>query len=121
MILTYAEYVGMDGDLSEQEFIQLERAAECEIAYFTHGRLSDTSNICDKIKALIFKLLPLLKSKAEMNMQGAASEVSNDGVSVKYKDTADDVHDEIFMCITKALQFEKTDGGIPLLYCGVDE
>lgn len=121
MILSYTDYVNMDGELSEAAFCRLERLAENEINYRTFGRISLTQNIADKMKNLIFDLIPLFSDAFKQTSEGSVASVSNDGVSISYTaKTGDELKEEIDQRIETALAFEKADNGEFLLYCGVD-
>lgn len=121
MILSYIEYSEMGGCLDEAVFCRLEQFAEEEIDCRTCGRLSDTKGITDKIKRLIFALIPILECVYSVHPEGVVSSVSNDGVSVSYSaKAADELEAVLAQQIESALLFEKSDKGEPMLYCGVN-
>lgn len=99
MYLTYAEYQGYGGTLSNTEFNNYEFRAASAIDYRTFDRLKQETVIPETVKRLMFQLIGLLqKLDSTMslgqpggggaNSQGSVTSYSNDGVSVSYNGMA---------------------------------
>lgn len=85
MYLTYAEFTEKGGtELSEAAFSRYEYRAEKEIDRYTQKRLS-SSQPSEAVKRCMVEIIELLCSTEEAGKDNVAS-VSNDGMSVSYRD-----------------------------------
>lgn len=93
MYLTYAEYQGYGGTLSNTEFNNYGFRAATIIDYYTFNRLKQETVIPEAVKRLMFLLIDLLqKEDNAMSLgpsggsdeTGSVTSYSNDGVSVSY-------------------------------------
>lgn len=97
MYLTYEEYTSMGGTLDESVFNDFEFEAEELINWYTFNRLEKEATYPDKVKRCVFKLIGLLKLKADsmtlgqqtdsngnITTSGAIQSQANDGVNISY-------------------------------------
>lgn len=93
MYLTYEEYLNMGGTLDEAAFDNYLIDSEMLIDWYTFNRLHGETEIPERVKQCVFKLISLadMKSKSlvlgrEVDGTGNASvsAQSNDGVSISY-------------------------------------
>lgn len=93
MYLTYEEYLNMGGTLDESAFDNYLIDSEMLIDWYTFNRLHGETEIPERVKQCVFKLISLadMKSKSlvlgrEVDGTGNASvsAQSNDGVSISY-------------------------------------
>lgn len=93
MYLTYEEYLNMGGTLDEAAFDNYLIDSEMLIDWYTFNRLHEETEIPERVKQCVFKLISLagMKSKSlvlgrEVDGTGNASvsAQSNDGVSISY-------------------------------------
>jgi hypothetical protein len=123
--LTYEEYQGLDGTLTETPFNLLEFEARQNIDKYTFGRLKDLKEQTQEVKLCVFKLIGLIDSynKYETQSKGIASE-NTDGYSVSYGNPSTDFakakNDEIKGLVREYLVDCKLDDGTPYMYCGAD-
>ena len=127
MYLTYDEYIGMGGELSDADFLTLAEQAEAIVDCRTYGRLCGAETVSGRVKRCVFVLVNILNDKKQYTSdgRGAVTGESNDGVSVSYAavdaKTAAELYDaEIKTCIRTYLGRERAEDGTPLLYRGVD-
>ena len=121
--LTYAEYQGLGGTLSQTSFNLLEFEARQIIDKYTFGRLKELNTQSEEVKLCAFKLIAIensYKSLEEQN-KGKASE-NTDGYSVTYSTNSSDSikakNDEYKELVKTYLVDCKLEDGTPYLYCG---
>ena len=105
MYLTYEEYLNMGGTLDEAAFDNYLIDSEMLIDWYTFNRLHEETEIPERVKQCVFKLISLagMKSKSlvlgrEVDRTGNASvsAQSNDGVSISYNTvSASDIFDSL--------------------------
>ena len=127
MYLTYNEYIGMGGELSDADFLTLAEQAEAIIDCRTYGRLHETETVGGRVKRCVCTLVEILNEKKRYASGGhrTVTGESNDGISVSYAApdarTVAELYDaEIRTCIRTYLGRECAEDGTPLLYRGVD-
>lgn len=95
--LTYEQYTGMGGTLSEATFDELAMEAQAQIDWYTFNRLQGESEITDeRVLKLMYRLINLLYTKmvasaipdasgsSSNNTVAGITSQSNDGVSISY-------------------------------------
>ena len=113
MYLTYDEYKGYGGTLSDTEFNRFNFRAECEINNATFDRCKSLTKIPEIIKRCQFELVVFLSKNARGGSNSSVSSFSNDGYSVSYTDkktAQEQISDIIYTYLAS------TD----LMYCGAD-
>lgn len=132
MYLTYDEYVGYGGNLDSSTFGNFAFQAESIIDYITFNRLSDESDIPEKVKRLMVYIIDIAHKKEESLNLGQSADVgtsyiksqSNDGVSVTYNgmqsvDVFESCEKEILQAIKQYLTGVKNSKNQLLLYRGL--
>lgn len=98
MYLTYEEYTGYGGTLSETTFEDFEFEASSIIDWYTFNRLKNETPVPEAVKRCVFRLIKYAELKAQAMQLGVStisasttSDVSpvvqaqsNDGVSISY-------------------------------------
>lgn len=95
MYLNYSEYQNYGGTLDETTFNDYNFEAESLINYWTFNRLVKDTEISENVKQCVYKLISLIKQKADALTLGASidgtntssaaiTSQSNDGVSISY-------------------------------------
>lgn len=124
MYLTYAEYKAYGGQQSESAYNRLEFKARMLIDEYTFGRLKDAASIPEAVKRLEFELIGMIGNQdvSAEGYGGVVDSESNDGYSIKMAAgtvlTAGESMQRMGSMIETYLANEKTEDGIPLLYCG---
>ena len=124
--LTYAEYKALGGTLDQTPFNILEFEARQNVDKYTFGRLKDLETQNQEVKLCIFKLMSLIDSynNQEVQNKGVASE-NTDGYSITYiqpnKSLVEAKNDDISGVVREYLVDCKLDDGTPYLYCGADK
>ena len=75
--LTYIEYKGLGGTLSEMPFNLLEYQARKEIDKYTFGRLQNLKTQNKEVKLCINALIPIIEGHNESTNKGISSESTN--------------------------------------------
>ena len=123
--LTYEEYKGLGGTLSQMSFNILEFEARKTIDKYTFGRLKQLENQIQEVKLCVYDLIKLNECyDVQINnpkSKGVASE-STDGYSISYKDTTKETietrNNETLDIISNYLSDCQLDDGTPYLYRG---
>lgn len=93
MYLTYEEYLNMGGTLDNTAFLDYLIDAEMLIDWYTFHRLRGETEIPERVKQCVFKLISLADMQAKAFVLGrdvdgtgnaSVSAQSNDGVSISY-------------------------------------
>jgi len=107
MYLDYDYYKISGGKMAESVFPTLEKKAEYKLNYWTQDRLKLLTLIPDSVKDLMVEMINKYNDFDELDIKGATS-VSNDGVSVSYKDavTLDSVNKELYNLAVEMLPIE---------------
>lgn len=124
--LTYAEYLGLGGTVSETEFPMLEARAHRIVDTLTHGRLAGETPLRLNARCCLTQLIRAMA--ADDALTGGSgrgiSSMSNDGVSVSYTAASsfggDDARARYAGIVRDWLSGEALDDGTLLLYAGVD-
>lgn len=133
MYLTYNEYLEMGGTLDETAFSDYVLDADILIDWYTFNRLHHESNIPERVKQCVFKLISLADTKAKAfslghNLEGTDTALvtsqSNDGVSITYNALSasqafDLIKSESDITIKQYLNGVVNSVGRRLLYRGV--
>ena len=116
--LTYADYTGMGGTLTQTAFTNLEYEARKQIDKLTHERVVDESPVREAVKRLTFRVVEFLRTSNEAMTSGVKS-AGNGVASVTYF-TPKEVRAQIAGFAADYLAGEVTDDGTLLMYAGVD-
>ena len=133
MYLTYEEYLNMGGTLDEAAFLDYLIDAEMLIDWYTFHRLRDETEIPERVKQCVFKLISLADMKATAFVLGrdvdgtgnaSVSAQSNDGVSISYNALSasqafDLIKSESSQVIKQYLEGVVNHMGRKLLYRGI--
>ena len=133
MYLTYEEYLNMCGTLDEAAFLDYLIDAEMLIDWYTFHRLRDETEIPERVKQCVFKLISLADMKATAFVLGrdvdgtgnaSVSAQSNDGVSISYNALSasqafDLIKSESSQVIKQYLEGVVNHMGRKLLYRGI--
>lgn len=133
MYLTYEEYLNMGGTLDEAAFDNYLIDSEMLIDWYTFNRLHGETEIPERVKQCVFKLISLadMKSKSlvlgrEVDGTGNASvsAQSNDGVSISYNTLSasqafDLIKSESNQVVKQYLNGVVNSAGRKLLYRGI--
>lgn len=95
MYLNYDEFQNYGGTLDETTFNEYSFEAESLINYWTFNRLIEDTEVSENVKRCTYKLISLIKQKADALTLGASvddtnassaaiTSQSNDGVSISY-------------------------------------
>ena len=95
MYLNYDEFQNYGGTLDETTFNEYNFEAESLINYWTFNRLIGDTDVSENVKRCTYKLISLIKQKADALTLGASvdgtnassaaiTSQSNDGVSISY-------------------------------------
>ena len=142
MYLTFAEYTGYGGTLTQAAFNNYEPEAERIIDWYTFNRLTTEQDIPERVKQCMMKLISLLQMRDDLvsglaatssgsgsSSAAAIRSQSNDGVSISYNTIeSSDLYNSLKL-ETKDNQFEmtirfwlngiKNSAGRNLLYRGI--
>lgn len=137
MYLTYEEYRAYGGALSETAFNNAEYEAEVKIDHYTFKRLSGDTEIGERVKRAVYKIVGLIADynayvdKVSNMDNPVVSSMSNDGVSETYggyagntsmndiKVFSEKLDKDIYNVIRQYLDGERNQKGDLLLYRGV--
>lgn len=120
MYLTYAEYAGMGGTITEAAYTRLEFKAQKSIDYYTFNRLTSLTEQSETVKMCMFELIGAIQQTDTVT--GAVSSERIGDYSVSYASSSVEIiQNELSNVIESYLAGEKTADGIPLLYMGVAE
>lgn len=116
MYLTYDEYCGLGGKLSEEQYLDYGYRAQDLLDRYSFNRLQLLDTIPEKVKRVLKRLTDAVEQSE--NNPRVRSE-SNDGVSVTYADekSADARYSDIISDLADIV----TADGVSLLYRGVGE
>lgn len=87
MYLTYDEYIGMGGELSEAAFFRLEFKARMMIPAYVRTRIETVTPPVENVKRLMWELISktqTIESTENIDGGGVTASESNDGVSVSF-------------------------------------
>ena len=122
--LTYAEYTGYGGELSETAFKSLEFKARKRIDYLTDSRVQNMVSVPEAVKLCAFVLIGMEHTvgREAQAISPNVTSFNTDGYSETYGQRIDaDTADIQMTAVTKEYLYgEKDDNGIPLLYRGID-
>ena len=113
MYLTYDEYKGYGGTLSDTEFNRFNFRAKCEIDNATFDRCKTLANVPEAVKRCAFELVTFISKNTQNGAVSSVSSFSNDGYSVSYTDkktAQEQISDIIYAYLV----------GTDLLYCEVE-
>lgn len=79
MYLTYAEYQNMGGTLDETTFNNFEYEAETIVNWYTFNRLKDEETYPEELARCMYRLIELIKLKADALQLGAQTTTTDDG------------------------------------------
>ena len=124
--LTYQEYKGLGGTLSQTPFNLLEFEARQNIDKYTFGRLKELEEQNQEVKLCVFKLISLIDSYNSYETQNKAVASENtDGYSISYgtpsTDYAKAKNNEIQGVVREYLVDCKLEDTTPYMYCGADK
>ncbi len=124
--LTYNEYKGYGGELSEKEFVLYEIQARKQIDYWTAGRVQSMKTIPETVKLCMMQIIKVDKRLgAEAQVENpVVSSFNTDGYSESYGGVSDQVGSAraaLFRSARNLLYNEFDDYGTPLLYRGVSK
>ena len=125
MYLTYAEYQGYGGTLSESDFTLAEFRARKRIDYLTDSRVADMEEVPEEVKLCEMSLITL-NSKTSVEAQAEnplVTSFNNDGYSENYGSALEQtaaMQKSMDNMIREMLYGVTNDQGIPLLYRGLD-
>lgn len=122
--LTYAEYTGYGGELSEVAFKPLEFKARKRIDYLTDSRVQNMVSVPEAVKLCVFMLIGM-EHAVGREVQATSPNITSfntDGYSETYSQRmdADTAGIQMTAATKEYLYGEKDDNGIPLLYRGID-
>ena len=123
MYLTYEEYQGYGGTLSEIDFTIKELKARKRIDRYTDSRVSAMETIPEAVKLCIYAIVGMEDAigREKQALEPAVTSFNNDGYSESYGNTlnVEDAEKSISALIGEYLWGEEDDYGVPLLYRGV--
>lgn len=123
--LTYDEYVGYGGDLSEQDFVLAEFKARSRIDRMTLARVQYMQEVPEEVKLAMMCIIKVdrkYSSDAQADNAILAS-YSTDGYSESYggvSEQSNNAEIQLTRQIGKMLFGVVDDTGIPLIYLGVE-
>ena len=136
MYITYEEYENFGGTLDDTTFEQIYYQAKSFVDWVTFDRLVNEETFSDEVKRCMFDLINMLYNKqlaltpnattSSAGTEGTASvtEMSNDGVTVKYNvmsssELFEVLKPEIMLTISRYLANQYNSLGRKLLYRGL--
>ena len=84
MYLSYEEYKGFGGTLTETEFDRFSFRAESELNNLTFDRVSTLLPVPECVKRCLFELITYISKTSKNGNSASVASVSNDGYSVSY-------------------------------------
>ena len=125
MYLTYDEYQAYGGTLSEADFALAEFRARKQIDYLTDSRVEGMAEVPEAVKLAMMSVIKADGAVGVDAQTGAplVASFSTDGYSESYGSAADQtasVEKQLNAEIRRLLYGVKDDGGVPLLYRGVN-
>lgn len=122
--LTYAEYTERGGTLSETAFNPLEFKSRKRVDYLTDSRVQNMAEVPEAVKMCMMCLISMENTvgvQAQVEKPVVTS-FSTDGYSESYGKAlgAADADKSMNAAVAEYLYGEKDDGGVPLLYRGVN-
>lgn len=125
--LTYEEYIEYGGHLDNVSFSRLEYRAEVYVDKVSFGKLRKETKIPEAVKRLIFELVHLINTSADISKEDYTPTISsegNDGYSISYNAGSivgvEMAQKQIASMIEDYLANVRTESGEPLLYCGLN-
>lgn len=85
--LSYEEYTGMGGGVSQSAYPRLEARARAQLDRMTFGRIKGEEPVRENVKYCMFDLIGAMEAEEGMGSMAAGREIasmSNDGVSVTF-------------------------------------
>lgn len=120
MYLTYAEYAGMGGTITEAAYTRFEFITRKTIDYHTFNRLASLTEQSEAVKMCMFELIGAIQQTDKITSAVSSERIGDYSVSYASNST-EIVQGELSSVIESYLAGEKTADGIPLLYMGVSE
>lgn len=125
MYLTYSEYTGMGGQLTQKAFDRFNARAQALISSATHGRVEDEKTVREGVRYAAFDVIEAMRMDAENGADThEIASMSNDGASISYATTGENpatANRRRYLAIVRDYLLYETDReGTPLLYAGVD-
>ena len=125
MYLTYDEYLAYGGTLPEMDFALAEFKARKRVDYLTDSRVEAMTEIPEAVK---LAMMSIIKADSAVGVDAQAgaplvASFSTDGYSENYGSAADqtaNVERQLNREIGRLLYGVKDDGGVPLLYRGMN-
>ena len=121
--LTYMEYKGLGGTLSEMPFNLLEYKSRKIIDKYTSGRLVDLETQVNEVKLCVYELIIELNGDFTEGKNNDVASENTDGYSITYqnisKEQISGKNKEIEDIINSYLGNCKLEDGTPYLYRGV--
>ncbi len=124
MYLTYEEYRGYGGTLSEAEYPVYEFIARNRVDWLTSGRVEHMAQVPGAVK---LAMMVIIRAKEGMGFEGPAESprlagFTTDGYSERYFDPVQQemlMERQLLEEARRMLYGVKDDDGVPLLYRGV--
>lgn len=113
MYLSYDDYIGYGGNLSNADFNRFCFRADKEIDNLTLNRYKGLDKIPDEVKRCEFELIAYFSKNAQDGSVSSVSSFGNDGYSVSYaeqKNAEQQIYDIIYTYLAST----------GLMYCGVE-
>lgn len=125
MYLTYDEYQAYGGTLAESDFTLAEFKARKRVDYLTDSRVAAMAEAPEAVKQAMMTIIKADSAVGVDAQSGAplVASFSTDGYSENYGSAADqtaNVEKQLNREIGRLLYGVKDDGGVPLLYRGVN-
>lgn len=118
MYLTYAEYTGMGGTITEAAYARFEFKARKNIDYYTFNRLANLTEQSESVKMCMYELIGIVQQTSSITSAVSSEHIGDYSVSYA-SNSADIVQSELSGVIESYLAGKKTADGVPLLYMGV--
>ena len=123
--LTYDEYVGYGGNMSETDFVLAEFKARSRIDRMTLCRVQNMAVVPEEVKMAMLCIMKVdSKYSADSQSENAiVSAYNTDGYSESYggvSEQSENAQTQINQQVSKMLFGVLDDRGIPLLYRGLD-
>ena len=125
MYLTYIEYTGYGGDLSEAAFITAEFKARKRIDYLTDCRVQKMQAVPEEVKLCMMSIIAVESRFSAENLANSPviASFNTDGYSESYGSASDQaavIGRSLDATIRELLYGVTDDKGVPLLYRGLD-
>jgi len=125
MYLTYEEYQDYGGTLPEADFTLAEFRARKRVDYLTDSRVEAMAEVPEAVK---LAMMSIIRADGAVGVDAQAgaplvASFSTDGYSENYGSAADqtaNVEKQLNAEIRRLLYGVKDDGGVPLLYRGMN-